>query len=110
MKHIGMPIQTQNATAGTEIVKPDHPVKDGDVIKTGGLTFRVYNNDKAHTDTDIMVLVEENEIRCRRLLSHDQRSPYGGTLHQEFFRYGACLTPDIGNPAESVLGQRSKPS
>ena len=53
---------TQNATSGTEVVKPDHPVKDGDVIKAGGLTFRVYNNDKAHTDTDIMVLVEEKGV------------------------------------------------
>ena len=53
---------TQRATAGTKIVKPDHPVKDGDVIKAAGLTFRIYNNDKAHTDTDIMVLVEEKKV------------------------------------------------
>ena len=53
---------TEKATAGTKIVKPDHPVKDGDVIKAAGLTFRIYNNDKAHTDTDIMVLVEEKKV------------------------------------------------
>jgi glyoxylase-like metal-dependent hydrolase (beta-lactamase superfamily II) len=53
---------TEKATAGTKIVKPDHPVNDGDVIKSAGLTFRIYNNDKAHTDTDIMVLVEEKKV------------------------------------------------
>jgi len=53
---------TQKATAGTEIVAPDHPVNDGDVIKVAGLTFRVFNNDKAHTDTDIMLLVEERDV------------------------------------------------
>ncbi len=53
---------THKATAGTEVVAPDHPVNDGDVIKTAGLTFRIFNNDKAHTDTDIMVLVEEREV------------------------------------------------
>jgi len=53
---------TEQATAGTKVVKPDHPVKDGDVIKAAGLTFRVYNNDKAHTDTDIMLLLEEKRV------------------------------------------------
>ena len=32
------------------------------MIKAAGLTFRIYNNDKAHTDTDIMVLVEEKDV------------------------------------------------
>ncbi len=32
------------------------------MIKAAGLTFRIYNNDKAHTDTDIMVLVEEKKV------------------------------------------------
>jgi glyoxylase-like metal-dependent hydrolase (beta-lactamase superfamily II) len=53
---------TQKATAGTRIVKPDHPVSDGDVIDAAGLTFRIFNNDKAHTDTDIMLLVEEKQV------------------------------------------------
>jgi glyoxylase-like metal-dependent hydrolase (beta-lactamase superfamily II) len=53
---------TENATAGTEIVKPDHPVVDGDVIEVDGLTYRIFNNDKAHTDTDIMVHVVEKGV------------------------------------------------
>ncbi|MDJ0739469.1 MAG: MBL fold metallo-hydrolase [Gammaproteobacteria bacterium] len=53
---------TENATAGTEVVRPDRPVNDGDRIPIDGMTYRVYNNDKAHTDTDIMVLVEELDV------------------------------------------------
>jgi glyoxylase-like metal-dependent hydrolase (beta-lactamase superfamily II) len=53
---------TENATAGTEVVKPDHPVKDGDELSIGGLTYRVMNNDKAHTDTDIMLHVKEKGV------------------------------------------------
>ncbi|MCB1775099.1 MAG: MBL fold metallo-hydrolase [Gammaproteobacteria bacterium] len=50
---------TENATAGTTVVKPDHPVKDGDIIEVAGLTIEVMNNDRAHTDTDIMLHVKE---------------------------------------------------
>jgi glyoxylase-like metal-dependent hydrolase (beta-lactamase superfamily II) len=53
---------TDNATAGTEVVKPDQPVSDGDAFTIGGLTYRVMNNDKAHTDTDIMLHVEELDV------------------------------------------------
>jgi glyoxylase-like metal-dependent hydrolase (beta-lactamase superfamily II) len=53
---------TEKATAGTEVVSADHPVKDGDEISIGGLTYAVMNNDKAHTDTDIMVLVKERGV------------------------------------------------
>jgi len=54
--------RTKNATAGTKVVAVDHPVKNGDVIKAAGLTFEVFNNGKAHTDTDIMVLVKERGV------------------------------------------------
>jgi glyoxylase-like metal-dependent hydrolase (beta-lactamase superfamily II) len=53
---------TENATAGTEIVRPDHPVTDGDSIEIDGMTYAIMNTDKAHTDTDIMVHVPEKEL------------------------------------------------
>jgi glyoxylase-like metal-dependent hydrolase (beta-lactamase superfamily II) len=53
---------TEQATAGTEVVAPDHTVKDGDELAIGGLTYRVMNNDKAHTDTDIMLHVKELDL------------------------------------------------
>lgn len=53
---------TENATAGTQVVRPDHPVTDGDELVIGGLTYVVMNNDKAHTDTDIMLHVREKKV------------------------------------------------
>lgn len=53
---------TQKATAGTKVVGPDHPVDNGDVIKAAGLTFEIIGNEKAHTDTDIMVLAKERDV------------------------------------------------
>lgn len=53
---------TENATAGTEVVRPDRPVKDGDEISVAGLTFAVMNNGKAHTDTDIMLHLKEKDL------------------------------------------------
>ncbi len=53
---------TEQATAGTEVVAPDRTVKDGDELAIGGLTYRVMNNDKAHTDTDIMLHVKELDL------------------------------------------------
>lgn len=53
---------TEQATAGTGVVPADHPVSDGDEITVGGLTYAVMNNDKAHTDTDIMLHVRELDV------------------------------------------------
>ena len=53
---------TENATAGTTVIRADHPVAGGDVIEIDGLTYRVMNNDRAHTDTDIMVHVAERDV------------------------------------------------
>ncbi|MGB5466961.1 MAG: MBL fold metallo-hydrolase [Sedimenticolaceae bacterium] len=53
---------TENATLGTGVVAPDHPVKDGDVLLIGGLTYSVMNNGKAHTDTDIMLHIKELDV------------------------------------------------
>ena len=50
---------TEQATLGTDVVSADRSVKDGDLVELGGLTYTILNNDKAHTDTDIMVYVRE---------------------------------------------------
>jgi glyoxylase-like metal-dependent hydrolase (beta-lactamase superfamily II) len=69
---------TERATAGTEIVAPDHPVNDGDLLSIGGLTYRVLHMDRAHTDNDIMLHIEERDVVFLgdnaghgRLLRHD---------------------------------------
>jgi glyoxylase-like metal-dependent hydrolase (beta-lactamase superfamily II) len=53
---------TENATAGTRIVPPDRAVNDGDVISVAGLTIDVMHIDRAHTNTDVMLLVRERGV------------------------------------------------
>ncbi len=53
---------TRKATMGTQVVAPDHVVSHGDVIQAAGLTFEIITNEKAHTDTDIMVLEKRSGV------------------------------------------------
>jgi glyoxylase-like metal-dependent hydrolase (beta-lactamase superfamily II) len=53
---------TEGASAGTEVVPPTQAVNDGDVLQIDGLRWRVIHNGKAHTETDIMLLVEERGV------------------------------------------------
>lgn len=54
---------TGNAVVGTKPVIPNKPVKDGQVIKVGELSFRIHHTGSAHTDGDIMVeILEEKAI------------------------------------------------
>lgn len=50
---------TEGASAGTKVVGPERPADEGDGIQAAGLTFRILHNDRAHTDTDIMILAED---------------------------------------------------
>ena len=53
---------TEGATRGTRVVGPSHAVKHGDTIKIGNKTFRIHHYGQAHTRTDIMIQVEEDEV------------------------------------------------
>jgi glyoxylase-like metal-dependent hydrolase (beta-lactamase superfamily II) len=54
---------TQGASRGTKAIAPDLGVDNGDALKLHGMTFRIYHNDRAHTDNDIMIeVVEEGTI------------------------------------------------
>ncbi|MGB5439421.1 MAG: MBL fold metallo-hydrolase [Gammaproteobacteria bacterium] len=53
---------TEGASKGTEAVIPDQALKDGQVIKVGDVTFRIYLSDWAHTKTDAMVEVVEDSV------------------------------------------------
>jgi len=81
---------TEQATLGTEVVGPDHAVRDGDEIKAGGLTYVIMNNDKAHTDTDIMLHVKEIGVMFLgdnaghgRILRHENGSFAGNIVALE---------------------------
>ena len=51
---------TEGATKGTQVVGPDHVLKDGDVVKIGNKRFRIHHYGQAHTRTDIMIEVAED--------------------------------------------------
>lgn len=53
---------TEGATKGTRVVGPTHAVKHGDTIKAGNKTFRIHHYGQAHTRTDIMIEVEEDDV------------------------------------------------
>jgi glyoxylase-like metal-dependent hydrolase (beta-lactamase superfamily II) len=53
---------TEGATKGTRVVGPGHAVKHGDTFKIGNKTFRIHHYGQAHTRTDIMIEVEEDEV------------------------------------------------
>ena len=46
---------TKGKSKGTKVVAPDIAVKNGDVIKVDGQSFRIHHLSPAHTNTDIMV-------------------------------------------------------
>lgn len=53
---------TDGATKGTEAVIPDIALSDGEEIVVGGVTFRTYLSDWAHTKTDAMIEVVEESV------------------------------------------------
>lgn len=53
---------TEGATKGTRVVGPNHAVKHGDTFKIGNKTFRIHHYGQAHTRTDIMIEVEEDDV------------------------------------------------
>lgn len=53
---------TDGATDGTEAEVPTEALRDGQEISIGGLTFRVYLSEVAHTKTDAMIEVVEDSL------------------------------------------------
>ena len=53
---------TAGASKGTRAVPPTEPLKDGQELKIGGLTFKIYLGEHAHTRTDAMIQVVEDSV------------------------------------------------
>jgi glyoxylase-like metal-dependent hydrolase (beta-lactamase superfamily II) len=49
-------------TEGTKAVIPTVAISDGEELKTGGMTFRIYAPPDAHSQTDIMIHVVEDSV------------------------------------------------
>jgi glyoxylase-like metal-dependent hydrolase (beta-lactamase superfamily II) len=53
---------TDNAVAGTQVVKPTHAIGDGTVLDLGGFEFRVHHTGTAHTNNDLMIEVVSEDV------------------------------------------------
>ena len=53
---------TAGFTKGTRAVPPDVTATDNAEFKIGGMTFRIYAPEKAHSYTDIMILAVEDSV------------------------------------------------
>ena len=55
--------QTEGESDGTQAVIPGKAINDKQIIKTGGMQFKIHAPDKAHSFTDIMIeVIEENLV------------------------------------------------
>ncbi|MDH5407039.1 MAG: MBL fold metallo-hydrolase [Gammaproteobacteria bacterium] len=54
--------QSKGQIEGTKVVAPEKIIKDGDRIKLGGITFRIYSPGKAHSNSDIMIQIVEEKV------------------------------------------------
>ncbi len=54
--------QTDGMIQGTKVVGPTKIAKHGDSIKFGNITFKIYNNGKAHSDSDLMIEIVEEKV------------------------------------------------
>jgi glyoxylase-like metal-dependent hydrolase (beta-lactamase superfamily II) len=57
-----MSMLTSGETDGTRAVIPDKAVQDKHTFRTGGVEFRIYAPEKAHSFTDIMIEVVEESV------------------------------------------------
>lgn len=53
---------TEGESKGTRAVIPNKSINDKQVLKIGGVEFRIYAPDKAHSFTDIMINVVEEDV------------------------------------------------
>ena len=85
--------RTDGAIKGTEVVAPDHTVKQGDEVNFGNVTFRVYESGKAHSDSDIMLEIVEEKVFL-----------FGDNLRDK--NISQFMTSFAGNLAALELGEK----
>ena len=51
---------TQGKSSGTKVVAPDKAIQNGDKINIGDTSFDIFHYGISHTDTDIMIAVNQN--------------------------------------------------
>lgn len=106
---------TDGATAGTRVVAPNIGLHGGEVIRIGGMPFRIHHTGKAHSDTDIMIEVPKDRgiflgdiVTNRRVQSaRPQDSDILGQIHAVEFVLGT--DNDWFIPGHGFSGGRELP-
>ena len=104
---------TNQATAGTVVIPPTHPVKNGDIFNYGDVHIKIHHYGIAHTPGDICMEVVEDKVTQIGDIAMDGRianiddGSYLGT-----FKTYAAMTqsagdqlwiPGHGNPKKTLL-------
>ncbi|WP_455208657.1 MBL fold metallo-hydrolase [Kaarinaea lacus] len=102
--------RTEGAIEGTKVVAPDHMVKQGDEIKFGNITFRIYESGKAHSDSDIMLeIVEEQVFLFGDVLRDKNISPFMASFKGNLaaLELGEKLKAKVYVPGHGKSGDKS---
>jgi len=99
---------TEGATDGTAIIKPNNAAANDDSYSIGGHDFDIIHNDKAHTETDIMIYYKQDNVLFtgdnagnKRILRIDHGSFKGNS---EAMQLGLDRTPAVVVPGHGQTG------
>jgi glyoxylase-like metal-dependent hydrolase (beta-lactamase superfamily II) len=102
---------TEGATDGSTGTVPDHVAGDGDVMQIGEFTFSIFHRGKAHTDSDIAILVAPGETLFTGDLVSNRRL---GLLNDGTFlglidtlEFLETLKPEVVVPGHGAVGDKS---
>ena len=99
---------TEGATEGTKAVIPELPVNDGDVLKFGATSFEIHHRGKAHTITDIAIVVKPSNVMFTGDLVFNDRmgrmddGHFGGSI--ETLDHLIALQPEVVVPGHGFTG------
>jgi glyoxylase-like metal-dependent hydrolase (beta-lactamase superfamily II) len=106
---------TNQATVGTKVIPPTHPVKHGDVFNYGDVTIKVHHYGVAHTPGDICMEVVEDKVTHVGDIAMDQRianiddGSYVGTFKTYKALFEAAgqqlWIPGHGRPKKELLNE-----
>jgi len=102
--------RTDGAIEGTEAVGPDHVVKNGDEIKFGNITFKVYGEGKAHSDSDLMLEIPEEKVFLfGDVLRNENLSPFMSSFKGNLaaLAIGEKLNATVYVPGHGKSGDKS---
>lgn len=77
---------TGGALTDTRITVPDKALKGGEAIKIGGITFKVHNPGKAHSNTDIMIEVVDDKVLFTGDIVMNEFMPYSAVPEDASFK------------------------